>query len=143
MKSNQKLNNMSFFQWKDSMSVGIDEIDKQHMHLISLIDDLYNAMAKGKGQQELATMFNELFDYAKTHFFSEEKYMFVHKYPGYEDHKKEHEKFIEEVKSYKKLFDEGDQKAAIKVANFLKDWLTNHIMKTDQEYAPYLQERMK
>ncbi|MGM0498451.1 MAG: bacteriohemerythrin [Bacteroidota bacterium] len=133
---------MSFFQWKDSMSVEIDEIDKQHMQLVSLIDNLYNAMAQGKGQEELDTIFGELFDYAKTHFFTEEKYMFVHQYPGYEEHKKEHEKFIEEVKSYKKTFDEGDYKASVKVANFLKDWLTNHIMKTDQQYGPYLRERI-
>ena len=133
---------MSFFQWKDSMSVGIDEIDKQHMQLVSLIDDLYNAMAQGKGQEELNNIFGELFDYAKTHFFTEEKYMFVHQYQGYEAHKKEHEKFIEEIKSYKKTFDEGDNKASIKVANFLKDWLTNHIMNTDQQYGPYLRERI-
>ena len=133
---------MSFFQWKDSMSVGIDEIDKQHMQLVSLIDDLYNAMAQGKGQEELNNIFGELFDYAKNHFFTEEKYMFVHQYQGYEAHKKEHEKFIEEVKSYKKAFDEGDNKTSIKVANFLKDWLTNHIMNTDQQYGPYLRERI-
>lgn len=133
---------MSFFQWKDSMSVGIDEIDKQHMQLVSLIDDLYNAMAQGKGQEELNNIFRELFDYAKTHFFTEEKYMFVHQYQDYEAHKKEHEKFIEDVKSYKKTFDEGDNKASVKVANFLKDWLTNHIMNTDQQYGPHLRERI-
>jgi len=133
---------MSFFQWKDSMSVGIDEIDKQHMHLVSLIDDLYNAMSQGQGQNELDRIFQELFDYTKTHFFTEEKHMFVHQYPGYEEHKQEHEKFVEKIKSYKETFDAGDQKAAVKVANFLKDWLTNHIMKTDQQYGPYLRERM-
>lgn len=129
---------MSFFQWQDSMSVGIDQIDKQHMQLVSLIDELYNAMSKGQAKDELDRIFNELFDYTKTHFFSEEKLMFVHQYKDYENHKKEHEKFVEEIKEQKHMFDQGDHKIAIKVANFLKDWLTNHIMKSDQKYAPYL-----
>jgi len=134
---------MSFIQWKDSMAVEIDEIDTQHMQLVQLINDLYSALSLGKGKQQLNEIFDELFDYAKTHFFSEEKLMFVHGYNGYEEHKKEHERFVDEIKKYKGKFESGDSKTSIEVAQFLKDWLINHIMKTDQQYAPYLQERVK
>jgi hemerythrin-like metal-binding protein len=134
---------MSFIQWNDSMSVGIDEIDTQHMQLVSLINDLYSAMSKGQGKEQLNEIFNELFDYAKTHFFAEEKLMFVHGYQGYDQHKDEHKKFVEDIKKYKGKFEGGDSKASIEVANFLKDWLINHIMKTDQQYAPYLRERIR
>jgi len=134
---------MSFFQWKDSMAVDIDEIDQQHMQLVSLIDDLYNAMAKGQAKDELDHIFNELFDYTKTHFFTEEKLMFVYQYDKYQEHKKEHENFVEEIKKRKAEFDKGDYKTSVKLANYLKEWLTSHIMETDQQYAPLLQERMK
>jgi hemerythrin-like metal-binding protein len=134
---------MSFIQWKDSMAVDIDEIDTQHMQLVQLINDLYSALSQGKGRQQLNEIFDELFDYAKTHFFSEEKLMFVHGYSGYKEHKKEHERFVEQIKKYKGKFDSGDSKTSIEVAQFLKDWLINHIMKTDQQYAPYLQEKVK
>ncbi|MFO8235878.1 MAG: bacteriohemerythrin [Bacteroidales bacterium] len=133
---------MSFIQWKYSMATNIDEIDTQHMQLVSLINDLYEAMSKGQGKEKLNEIFNELFDYAKTHFFSEEKLMLIYGFPGYEDHKKEHQNFVEEIKKYKDKFEGGDSKTSIEVANFLKKWLVNHILKTDQQYAPYLQERI-
>jgi len=133
---------MVFIQWNNSMSVGIEEIDQQHKKLVSLIDDLYQAMSKGKGKEELEIIFKELFDYVKTHFFAEEKLMFVHHYDGYEGHKREHQKFVEQLKKYKEKFDQGDRKVAIEVSKFLKEWLINHIMKTDQQYAPYLKERI-
>jgi hemerythrin-like metal-binding protein len=135
--------NMIFFQWNESLSVGIEKIDMQHKKLISLINDLYQAMTSGKGKEELDKIFKELFDYVKTHFFDEEKLMFVHHYEGYEAHKREHQKFSEQLKKYKEKFDKGDRKIAIEVSDFLKEWLVNHIMKTDQQYAPYLKERIR
>ncbi|MFP4526410.1 MAG: bacteriohemerythrin, partial [Bacteroidales bacterium] len=96
---------MSFIQWKDSMATDIDEIDTQHMQLVSLINDLYEAMSKGQGKEKLNEIFNELFDYAKTHFFTEEKLMLVYGFPGYEEHKKEHQNFVEEIKKYKGKFE--------------------------------------
>ncbi|MFP4019334.1 MAG: bacteriohemerythrin [Bacteroidales bacterium] len=133
---------MSFIQWKDSMATDIDEIDTQHMQLVSLINDLYEAMSKGQGKEKLNEIFNELFDYAKTHFFTEEKLMLVYGFPGYEEHKKEHQNFVEEIKKYKGKFEGGESKTSIEVAKFLKEWLVNHILKTDQKYAPYLMDKM-
>ncbi|MFP4604687.1 MAG: bacteriohemerythrin [Bacteroidales bacterium] len=133
---------MSFIQWKDSMATDIDEIDTQHMQLVSLINDLYEAMSKGQGKEKLNEIFNELFDYAKTHFFTEEKLMLVYGFPGYEEHKKEHQNFVEEIKKYKGKFEGGESKTSIEVAKFLKEWLVNHILKTDQKYAPYLKDKV-
>ena len=35
---------MAFFEWNDSYSVGVVEIDRQHQRLIDFIDQLYEAM---------------------------------------------------------------------------------------------------
>ncbi|MFP4448322.1 MAG: bacteriohemerythrin [Bacteroidales bacterium] len=133
---------MSFIQWTDSMATDIDEIDTQHMQLVSLTNDLYEAMSKGQGKEKLNEIFNELFDYAKNHFFTEEKLMLVYAFPGYEEHKKEHQNFVEEIKKYKGKFEGGESKTSVEVAKFLKEWLVNHILKTDQQYTPYLKDKV-
>jgi hemerythrin len=37
-------------------------------------------------------------------------------------------------------FDNGSEGAAEAALLFFKHWLSNHIMKTDQQYAPLLQQ---
>jgi hemerythrin-like metal-binding protein len=60
--------------WSDELSVNIEEIDKQHKKLIDVINVLFNAMIEGKTQNIIDTIIDDLIDYAKYHFSTEEKY---------------------------------------------------------------------
>jgi hemerythrin len=44
---------------------------------------------------------DELIDYTQYHFSTEEKYMLEYAYPGYEQHKAEHEEFIDKIQRSK------------------------------------------
>ena len=51
---------MAFFEWDDSFSVGVAELNRQHQRLIDLINELYEAMQQGQGRNTLTSAVNEL-----------------------------------------------------------------------------------
>ncbi len=129
---------MSLISWSEQLSVGIDSIDDQHKKLINMINALDDALAEGRADDVLQKIFDGLTVYTVKHFSYEEDLFALYNYPETQDHNKEHQALIEEVKSLQKKMKEGDFMIGIEVMSFLKLWLTNHILKTDMAYAPYL-----
>lgn len=54
-------------EWRDSLSIGVKEIDDQHKQLLSHFDQLLKACETGKGREELATLLNFLDQYVIKH----------------------------------------------------------------------------
>lgn len=128
---------MAFFVWNESYSVKIARMDEQHKKLFSLFDELANAMLSGTVRDTYGQILRGLIEYAKTHFTQEEQLMTQHGYPGYPGHKKLHDEFVKQVNDLQKDFDEG-KTLPVKTSQFLRDWLTNHILKVDQQYSAFL-----
>ena len=137
---------MAFFEWDPGFSVNIAEIDQQHKKLIGLINILHEGMQPGNDDmlksavKELtmqASVINEMVNYSQYHFSTEESYMRKYAYPDYEKHKSEHESFIREVRIFKNDFDNGKVVLSVKIMEFLKKWLSNHILGTDKRYEPF------
>lgn len=129
---------MAFFEWNDSLTVNINEIDTQHKYLIKLINSLNDAMGKGQGKDVLGKILTELIDYTVKHFSLEEKYMEKYKYTYSQSHKLEHEKLIKQVKEFDEEFKSGKTLISVQVMSFLKDWLKNHIMQNDVKFGQFL-----
>ena len=128
---------MPLFEWNDKFSVLAKRYDEQHKNLIKILNDLYDAMKVGKSSVILEEIFNSLLDYTKYHFNDEEEMMKKFLYDDYLIHKKEHDLLAEKVIEFKKKFDNKEILISIELLNFLKDWLTNHIMKTDRKYGEF------
>lgn len=127
-----------FVEWKDDYSVGIDSIDQQHKKLLSLINQLQTAVDYSTGEQFEREALDELVDYTKTHFTYEEGLMRDNDYPDFEPHKAQHEKMFEKVKEVLAEYEQDQDTAMANAAEYLKDWLINHINGTDKEYSSYL-----
>lgn len=130
---------MAFVQWDQKLSVGIMQIDTQHKKLVSMVNEMYEAMSQGKGNEVVGKVLNDLFTYTKTHFAAEEKLMQANGYPDFAAHKTLHDQFTKQVGDMQADFKAGKVALSTKVAAFLKDWLVKHIMGIDQKYAPFLQ----
>ena len=59
-------------------------------------------------------------------------------YPDFIPHKAQHERMIKEVERVLSMYEEDHDTAMSNAANFLKDWLINHINGTDKEYSSFL-----
>jgi len=128
---------MSLIVWHDGLSVQMKEFDIQHRELVRLINDLHDAMAQRKGSELLGKVLGSLVDYTKKHFAAEEKLMQQHSYPGYLSHKMEHDTLTRKALEIKTKFDSGKMVMSVELMNFLKDWLTKHIMGLDKKYSAF------
>jgi hemerythrin-like metal-binding protein len=131
----------SILIWDHSLAVGIGAIDDQHKKLVRMICDLHEAMRTGKGKNVVEPILHELEEYAVEHFGYEEKLMEQYKYPGYLNHRKEHEKFVDKVIAFGNEFRANKVALTNEVMNFLKNWLVGHIKGTDQKYSSFFNER--
>lgn len=130
---------MSVIIWSEELSVGIDSIDQQHQILIGLINDLNTAMAKGEANAMIGDILLSLADYTRLHFSYEEKLFEQHDYPNTRKHKRQHCELIDQISALKERFEtELSGSVGLEIMQFLKNWLTNHIMKTDKAYSEYL-----
>ena len=132
---------MAYFEWKEEYSVGIEKLDGQHKEIVTHLNSLYQALKEGKGKEALDSILNGLVQYTKKHFTTEESLLKLYKYPGYDEHKQKHQKMTEHVIKLKQQFDSGDISSPIQITNFLKDWLSKHIVGTDKAYGPFLNEK--
>ncbi|MDP6981090.1 MAG: bacteriohemerythrin [Myxococcota bacterium] len=119
----------------DDLSVGIDSIDEQHKKLVNMINALNDALAKGEANDVMVKIFDGLVAYVDKHFTFEEALFTKAGWDGAAAHKEKHKQLVEEVMAFKASLDSGSGMIGIKLMKFLKEWLTNHIMKSDKEYA--------
>jgi hemerythrin-like metal-binding protein len=132
---------MAFFQWDDKYSVKIQEIDEQHRKLFAYINEMYEAMKVGKGREVLGAVLAGLLNYTKEHFAAEEKLMHSNGYPAYHSHKSQHDAFTRKIMEFEEQLRAKDFALSIEVSRFLKEWLQNHILRTDMRYVPYLNSK--
>jgi len=129
---------MAAITWNDSLSVKIDSIDLQHKKLIELINDFYENLNRDTNKEKMVELIIALKNYTIFHFSSEEKLLKQANYPDLEKHKIEHQKFIQSVADFEDRFTHGKLLLSIEITGFIKEWITKHIMGTDQKYSSLL-----
>jgi hemerythrin-like metal-binding protein len=129
---------MALISWGPALAVGVQEIDDQHKKLIDLVNQLNDAMHAGQGKEALGKVLAELVRYTVYHFGTEEKLMAKYNYEMSAPHKAEHKKLVEDVGAFKAKFDGGNAMISTEIMNFLRDWLSKHIMQTDKKFGQAL-----
>jgi len=128
---------MALITWSAQMSVGIAKIDEEHQRLITLLNALHARMMAGRGDEVVGDVLDQLVSYAKTHFATEEALFRSHGYPQAAAHKKEHDDLTAKAVELQIAVSGGKAFLTLPTMTFLKDWLTNHIMKMDMAYRPF------
>jgi len=127
-------------EWRESLSIGIEEIDNQHKQLLSHFAQFLNACKSGKGIVELKILLGFLDGYVIKHFSEEEDIQRRHHYPGYATHKMEHESFVARLNSLKEeIHREGvELHHVIETNHMLLKWLIHHISTVDVQLGKFL-----
>lgn len=129
---------MALLKWTDMLSVGIHAIDEQHKVLIDMINNFYNKINEKSNNELISELIGKMKDYTMVHFHEEEALFKKYNYTEFENHKKEHDHFIEKVKDLENRFKEGKIILSYEITAFLKDWLIKHIQGTDMKYSQFL-----
>ncbi|MBF0559883.1 MAG: bacteriohemerythrin, partial [Nitrospirae bacterium] len=130
-----------FIQWTPSYSVNIKLIDEQHMQLMKFINDMHRAMQAKKSKDVVGRILNELLDYTTKHFKVEEDWFQQYQYPDYHTHKGIHDDLIRGALEMKTRFEKGDASVNVELMSFLKNWLSNHILRIDKKYSSFLNSK--
>ncbi len=130
---------MDSFRWDKHFETGLAEVDKQHHHLVDVINRFGDLLSQLEGVSfgDIETVFNELADYAKYHF-REEEYMMslVGLDPRYVAHHVQlHLNFLQELARMRAGVSPQKPDAAKPLLKFLTYWLAFHILGTDQSMA--------
>ena len=128
---------MAYIDWEDSYSVKVKELDDDHKALILNINDLHQALMEDKMREAQKRTVDKMISYAADHFASEEKYMLQFNFPGYGKHKEEHDQFTAKALDLQGRMDKAGLVVTLEILGFLKDWLQNHILIVDMEYADH------
>jgi hemerythrin len=125
------------FKWSNEYSVGIAEIDEQHKTLFTLIDRLHQAIMHREGSKVCGGILNELVDYTRIHFSLEQTLMRIGGYPDYEEHCGLHKALVDEVEALQHKIASGQAAISFELLQFLRNWLTKHILGEDMKYGRY------
>lgn len=121
-------------EWNEEHSVGISIIDEEHKEFINIINRVIVVKQHDDNPGKIEKMLNELIDYARNHFRTEESYMIEFKYAEYQYHKEEHLGFVHRINSYFSRVTSCDFQIANEILEYLKQWLIRHIQGTDKKY---------
>jgi hemerythrin-like metal-binding protein len=126
------------FQWTQEHSVAVLRFDSDHQKLFALVNELNDAMAEKRGRFVVVRVLRELADYARRHFAAEEAAMQRANYAGIAEHIAEHRALSAKVEEFYTDYGESADGIPIDVLFFLRDWLQQHILKTDRKYSETL-----
>ncbi len=124
---------MALMEWQDTFSVGVTKLDDDHKRLIDLINRVDATEKAGKSVQ---WVLEELRNYAEVHFRGEEELMKAADYPEIEEHMREHKAFIEWLATVERTYNlapDAHFHIAETVNEYLRDWLTHHILLVDMQ----------
>ena len=129
---------MALFEWGPRFMLGIQSIDDQHKKLVDYVNQLHDGMLQGKGNDLLGPVLDGLVGYTVNHFKYEEELFAKTGYAESAPHKVEHEKLVAQVADFHGKFKSGSATISVEIMNFLKTWLTQHILSSDKKYSSHL-----
>jgi hemerythrin len=126
-----------------TMATGDATIDTQHRQLISIVNDILDAMAHGQGKDAIGPALTKLGAYTRTHFSYEEACMNRFRCPVAAANQQAHADFLGVFTSFSAEFTQTGPTSvlALKLKTAVGDWLRNHIVMTDTKLRPCIVEQ--
>ena len=129
---------LAYMEWRSTLEVGHDQIDREHRTLVEALNRLHAAMKMGKGKEEVGQVLTFLKDYTVGHFKTEEAMMIKHGYPGAQFHMAAHADLVKQVSTLVTDYHAGKTLLTGAVFDFLEGWLVKHIMSEDKALGDFL-----
>ncbi len=132
---------MPVIVWNSSFSVGVAQMDAQHIRIIGLINALDGAPQATVRSEVVSDILNELTKYASEHFRCEEELLEKNGYPDLEEHRKEHRAYWQEVVRLCRDTMGHMDTVPTELMLFLRKWWVEHILNSDMGYRDFFRSR--
>jgi hemerythrin len=131
---------MEPMSWKNEYCIGIEEIDKQHMDFVKLMNRFMVLFGSGANIRLQDRLLLEILKYAEYHFVSEENLMIIYKYTDISNQEKEHNILINAFKKKCTGLKEGSVNGN-DLVQYLINWFLSHTQEEDRKFAKYIFEK--
>jgi len=127
-------------QWNDAMLTGVAEMDAQHRILVDTLVEANAKLTDSASDPLFEQITRDLLAYAIYHFDTEEQLMRQRGYAPDKTaaHVSEHRRFSERVVALRNEARKGEPGSRNALLAFLRDWLVNHIMTSDQRLGEFI-----
>ena len=129
------------FEWRVSFDVGIPEIDEQHRRIFRLLGTFESMVKTNLDKLKVQALLEELMENASHHFAAEERLMAQHRYSRLDHHRRQHEHLLARVEAYILQWKRGEESVVNEVPAFMKMWIIQHIVNSDQQYVPCIRAK--
>lgn len=133
---------MALIEWRDEFAIGIASVDYEHQGMIQLINKLHEDLAADASKDSIIEMLGEIHNLISAHFALEEKEMVAMGYDGFEAHKDDHERLLDEIRD---MMDEIEDGAVdgyeADLSRRLDVWFTGHFKTADSRLHHFLKAR--
>ncbi len=125
--------------WDDNLSVGVPEIDYEHQHFISLVNDLNEAIVWRMDGDQVRKCMKAVIDDAVAHFNHEEVMLKHWGYPHLEEHAKLHTQILVAMEQINQRFSEEklSEYDWIDAGLRVKHIMVEHLLTDDMKYRDF------
>src|SRR5690554_826191 len=134
------------FPWDANFEIGIAVVDRQHRHLVKLLNELAESYMHDGREAELERIINALIDYAGYHFRTEEALWAELSEDDMllAEHVTAHNDFVDQVRVMQARLQTDDSTVLLEdLLSFLLTWLVHHILYEDKHFAVVLMQVRK
>ena len=113
-------------------------VDAEHDVQLQLMEAVEMAVRDERPEADVTALLDQLISYTEVHFHSEELMMRLYGFPGYEDHRDEHARLVEQVREMRVKFDADDRDGLLKLGLVLRAWVDQHMHGRDRGFLTFL-----
>ncbi|MBL0226511.1 MAG: hemerythrin family protein [Geobacteraceae bacterium] len=126
---------MPLLGWKTEYSVMDAELDHHHQRLFHLLNAAYENVMNSAELDCIFQIIDELSDYTRYHFSTEEQHMREKCFQEIDDHVAKHREFAHSIEVLRSRTHDNDLDVAKELIVLLGEWLLGHVLKDDRKYA--------
>jgi hemerythrin len=129
---------MVLIEWKEEYSVGVPDVDHEHRQLVGLINELHTALSAEDPDFTVMDFLGEIYAHVSAHFALEEKIMRERNYDQFEDHKRDHERLLDELRDIMDDYEENAYFSDTEFAAHVERWFSEHFRTRDARLHRHL-----
>ena len=118
--------------------IGAAEVDREHTLQLDLLDRFATQLDGGADREALAGTLDQLVDFTKMHFASEEALMRLYGYERFAAHVAQHEETVERIDALRDACESGAEDLTAETLAHLRHWLVEHIRYADRAFGRFL-----
>jgi hemerythrin len=116
-------------------------MDDQHGILMDTMNELRLALVHGSDREKVNKLLDQFIEFARMHFWSEDRLMEQYCFPGLAEHRAEHRTLLGQIQESAHRAQYSEAVPMRSLLGFLRDGFQEHIEGLDLEYGPWLNER--